>query len=880
MKRWKKLLLCSISLVICYLIGIAVIIACTDEADPYDYYTTFFHPDVQGEKDFGAFYFTNYSFTYDDKEPISEAAINAAEWATYLGQPVKSADVEKIMYHLDSAGKEQAYHFFEPDQPVADSLASSKFLWALKAPQQEAARKYYQFAHEAEVLGQSSDNYWDPAPRDTAGLKAAAGDALQSAMEENDSFLKLRYFYQAQKLNHYAANYAAAKDIYDKYISNISSKSHVKGWALALKAGEERRLGDTTQAAYLFSKVFANYPERRLQAYRNYHYIDAPISDVLKLARTPQEKASLYALTGLANPKVETENLEQVYKNAPTSPLVGTLLVREINKLEEYYLTPALYNNSDEFYSGSSRTTTDTELNKPAKKWLLWAGLAVLLAGIVAIIVAFRQKEGKPAGKIAAGLLTVAGIVCITWFSFGRPKTSTGSVRLSQGSFFVAVPDSVKTKYDAHIEKLRSFCEKLTSDARYTEPEIGVLTNAYLYFMQNRPDDGLSILKKTDGQKLGSKMTDQKGIINLLLSAQRIKQLKAVDEAALLPSLQWLKKKVIAGAKPEPQSYPITPDMQNQFAITSRNFYTYVLAPAYLRQGDTARAALAMLASQNDEGTQYRDHMFKQVPDFWYNYLHSTQLKQVIEWKARRPADKYLAFLSNSLKEVDDRNLYELLGTIYLREHRYQDAVTAFKVERAKSNYAPIDEANIAYGDPFVERVNDYAQPPTRGITKLQFALKMAEVEAKIKNDPKNATLYYKMATGLYNTSTYSDSWNLISYIWSSYDFGRKQMYYYDGDYIKTSLAEQYYLKARELSSDQEFKAKCTFMAAKCEQKQHDAPSFMDNYETYDQREKAYLKLIRQNDYFKEMQQYKNTKFYQKAVNECAYLSDFINNDQ
>lgn len=159
MKIWSKLLLYFVSITGFFLTSVAIIVACSDEPDPYDYYTSFFHPDIQGRKDFGAFYFTDYQFTYSDEEAASEAAINSAEWAQYLGPKVKAADVEKIMYHLDSAGKDRAYDFFEQDPPLADSLAKSSFLWSLKDPAHDAAKKYYQFAIQAEMLGQSSYNY-------------------------------------------------------------------------------------------------------------------------------------------------------------------------------------------------------------------------------------------------------------------------------------------------------------------------------------------------------------------------------------------------------------------------------------------------------------------------------------------------------------------------------------------------------------------------------------------------------------------------------------------------------------------------------------------------------------------------------------------------
>jgi len=863
MKPWKKLLLCFVSMTGCLFAGIAAIVACSGEPDPYDYFTSFFHPDVQGKKDFGAFYFTDYSFTYSDEEPVSEAAINATEWANYLGQPVKAADVEKIMYHLDSAGKESAYHFFEQDPPVADSLASSRFLWALKDPAHAAAKKYYQFSVQVEVLGQSNYNYWEPAPLDTASLKSSGTEALQAAIAESDPFLKLRYFYQAQKLNHYAQNYAEAKNIYEQYITKIPSKSHVKGWALALKAGEERRLGDTTQSAYLFSKVFATYPERRLQAYRNYHYIDAPFEDVLKLAHTAEERANLYAIKGFADPEIGTSNLEKVYENAPASPMVGVLLVREVNKLEQYYLTPALSNTSDQFYSGSAKVKTEVQPLIPATKtWLLYTGLVVVLAGITLLIVAYKKPAARKPFNISGVVLILAGIGGLTWFVVNRPATTSAKENLPQGSFFVAMPDSVKTKYEAHIEKLRSFCINLTSDGKYAEPQVGTLVNAYLYFMQDKPDEGLSVLNKMQGQPANAKLGDQKQIISLLLSAQRVRQVKDVDEAALLPALKWLNAKVITDG--------------DEFARTQRNFYSTVLAPAYLRQADTAKAALSMLNSEKGNNNNYRYQEFMQMPGFWYNYLHSAELKQLISWKTQRPATAYLAFLSEELKHINEGNLYELLGTIQLREHHYKEALVSFNTGKARIKFARYEEEGKTSGNPFETAINDYPQVISQGINKIQFATKMAALETKLKADPKNPDTYFKIATGFYNTSTYGNSWNMISYSWSSYDFGRKPLYYYDTDYVKTATAKQYYLKARELSTDPEFKAKCTFMAAKCEQKQYEAPSFMDDYDTYDKREKAYTKQMKRNTYFTELQQYKTTAFYQTAIEECSYLSDFI----
>jgi hypothetical protein len=70
-----------------------------------------------------------------------------------------------------------------------------------------------------------------------------------------------------------------------------------------------------------------------------------------------------------------------------------------------------------------------------------------------------------------------------------------------------------------------------------------------------------------------------------------------------------------------------------------------------------------------------------------------------------------MLFLSNALKQVDHSTIYELLGTIQLREHNYQGALASFRNEKAKLNSARIDAASI------VVTINDTDNPAQTGLT-------------------------------------------------------------------------------------------------------------------------------------------------------------------
>ncbi|RKR81535.1 hypothetical protein BDD43_1682 [Mucilaginibacter gracilis] len=786
MKVCRTPLIWCVSFISCFCAGIAIILACGPETDPYDYYVSFFHNNVQGQKEYKPFYFSSYQFVYDDKEPVSEAAVNADEWAAYLGKDVAAADVNRAMYQL-SAGADSVLEdgYLKTGERLPDSLANNSFLKALQVRKNPIALKYYRFAKGVEKIANTGYDKWDPKPVDSAALVNAGNAAFKYAIAEKDKFIQLRYYYQAQRLLHFGGAYKEAANVYDKYIAPAATQSHIKGWALALKAGECRRLKDTVRAAYLFSKVFAQYPERRLQAYQNYKYINPGKAHVLALAETNAERAVLYAMDGFGSSAVNLEPLKKVYEYEPTSPMVGLLLVREVNKLEEQYLTPKL-------------------LNKNTR---------------------------------------------ITSFYYAAQTGKTEAGQMDQ------------------MNQLSSFCKLLVTERKYADYNIGNLAGAYISWIKGDNANGFVYLRAMNSEVLSPAMNDEKQIIQLLLSGQNIQNINEVNEEQLLPALQWLDTKV-KGEIPRTKATNFAFSDNQKFTHTASNFYDQVLAPAYLKQGDTVKAALALLKSPMGYHQQ----------QFWVTNLHSLQIARIIRWRKTPPTTPYLNFLADQLGVLKPNYLYELLGTACLREHQYNRAIAAFK--QVDANYLNREPPDYYKGDPFIDRINDYPKVlhygKARGLNKLQFAQAMADLEQKIKTDAPNApSYYYRYATGLYNASHYGNAPYLINWGWSADDFGRKDIYSYDADYIRTKNAEKYYLLARSLSSNEEFKAKCTFMAAKCLQKQFVMPDYNDP--NYSKAEAEYMLQLRSNDYFTELKsKYKKTAIFKKAVGECSYLKDFV----
>lgn len=812
MTTFKKLSLISSVFFLFYFGEIAVNIACGGEADPFDYYITYFHNNIQGDE-YAPFAFNKMVSLYDDQEVKAESDVNSEDWAKNLN--VKAQDVKQVMYQTDSATEVKLSAFDGNLNVLPDSLKNNTFLQAMA--RKKDLLRYYQFAKACEPLANVAFDLWDPKPRDTAAMQNKAQEALKFVSSTKDDFLKLRYAYQSARMSHYGGDYPMCKSTYEQYIKTAKGNSPVKGWALALYAGAVRKTGNPGQSAYLFSKVFNANPERRNQAYRNYYYTDAPADAALKYAKGDAEIANIWAINGFGNYDYDLKSLNKVYQLEPKSVINGVLLLREVNKLEE-----ALIKSSD-----------------------------------------------------------IAKVSYSYYFEEGRSSKYN---------------DSLKAANLKHLLATKDFSLKLAKEKKYPEPDLGYVTAAYLSWIENKPDQGTLYLSNIkNSEQLSTRLRDQVRIVKLLLESSKIKKGATFNENELVASLKWLDEKRFAENPVAPKSdyYDSWGNADKRFTLTTRNFYQQILAPAYMSLGDTAKAALAMVKGDLKYKTLSQNSLFKnmsyQTLSFWQRYLSPKSMQGLSNYKTKSGAEDMPGLLSKALNQLSNDDFYELYGTTYLRTHQYDKAVEMFS--KISTNYQYFSPQNWYAGDdnklfanPFIETIKDYPKnyaSSKTATTKKTFAQQMLRLQKLTLSDKKNAAYYYyKMANAIYQTGYYGNSWFLISYDWSSYDNFSKPKYNYDVDYKKAQTAKAWYLKARALSNDPDFKAKCTFMLAKCAQKQIILNAYPLSFSWYDKDDvkfKDFITANYNNPYFKELRlKYKQTPFYQKASGECSYLGDFI----
>ncbi len=351
------------------------IIGCGPDADPYDYYTSFFHQNLPDAKGYRPFYYTGINFLYDENEPADLGDLLANEWAAYCGVPVTDSDAKAFVTKFERKEINNLYLNIEKKQslPVSDSIMKNSMTTYFTRNKDLEALGYLLFAKQVEPFVIGNSESWEAVERDSSKMSKLIKNGQQLYSAAKTPFFKLRYAYQVVRLAHYSGRYTDAIQFYDNYISANNTASILQPLSLALKAGALFRTGNTKEAAYLFSKAFSNSIAKRVSNYNGFRWsIDSKMkrADYLALCKTNEEKADMLSLFAMGSADNELLSLEQIYQLNPGCETLEILAVREINKLEESYFTPSLQKEKggSTFYYYWAEEKSDSMLSATGKE--------------------------------------------------------------------------------------------------------------------------------------------------------------------------------------------------------------------------------------------------------------------------------------------------------------------------------------------------------------------------------------------------------------------------------------------------------------------------------------------------------------------------------
>ncbi len=240
------------------------------------------------------------------------------------------------------------------------------------------------------------------------------------------------------------------------------------------------------------------------------------------------------------------------------------------------------------------------------------------------------------------------------------------------------------------------------------------------------------------------------------------------------------------------------------------------------------------------------------------------------------------SFLNNPRKSAIEKALQR--HYIYTLDNlNYFQSITAYykeDIEAAIKFNKLSAEAQSEDGlvNPFVVKTKDcndciINDSTNVSITPLDFLKQVQIIKQKISNGKNISANALLLGNAYYNTSFYGNSRSFYT-VALTRDYGSYASYIpkeFRNIFMSMKKAKKYYQMARAASKNAEFKAKCTFMLAKCEHN--------DSYNAYsNERDYIGFEQIEPGKYFLELKQnYSLTKYYKEALSECGYFSSYVN---
>lgn len=325
-----------------------------------------FKPSYFNYSHYKAFYYNadlfgfEYDVNYDNQKPFYEA--NELDWHQYVHQKVS---LEAISVFMNSAT-------FTDIHPKSDN----EFLQYLYKNKKAKAIKYLTHAKKCEAINSLNleGDVWERGKAiDYSKGTLFLNDLVKISKAESDVYFKRKYAFLAIRLAYYTENFGMIKEVFESQFQN-TTKDYLYYWSSFFYAFANHNPGRMNDVAGLLE----HSPEKY---YASFYYFknEFNLSEALKFAHTKEDIANLYGYASIQKVDRNLAYLKEMYRNNPKSKLLGFLLLREINKIEDWVYTPYYTNympsviQTNAYWAGSEDKATTLTLRARSENDRLYA---------------------------------------------------------------------------------------------------------------------------------------------------------------------------------------------------------------------------------------------------------------------------------------------------------------------------------------------------------------------------------------------------------------------------------------------------------------------------------------------------------------------------
>lgn len=245
---------------------------------------------------------------------------NIEEWFRYFGEQVSRDEIDALIYG------------FKTEKSMTE-IGNNKLMSHFNSGFHKEAAEYIFFARAIEK--ELYVDPWEDKEMDELIIRQLIDAAEQKRLSTGDQYLKLRYTYQLVVMHYYLLDIEKMES-YNEMVQRSPISSVLKTWSAFYAAISE---SDEDQKLYELGLVFAKSKSKSEYIYKAFPRKKSGIKGALDLCKNDQEKSALLSLVAFKNPGRALNELEEIAKLNPASELLELLLIREINKMEDWYFT-------------------------------------------------------------------------------------------------------------------------------------------------------------------------------------------------------------------------------------------------------------------------------------------------------------------------------------------------------------------------------------------------------------------------------------------------------------------------------------------------------------------------------------------------------------
>lgn len=312
-------------------------------------------PEYFNYSHYKAFYYNANLWGFDHDQNSnnyqSNAEANILDWYNYANKKVSIEAIEDFNYHL----KLTDIH----------PKSNNDFIQYLYQNKKTDAIAYLKMAKNCEAVNTvfNEDTWERTEVANTKQRTVLLNKLVQIAQREKNLYFKRKYAFLTIRLAYYAGDRNIVKTIFEDNF-NGNKKDYLYNWSLFFYTFTK----SDGEAMINAANLMANCPEKTYASYYYFHE-NFKISKALERAKTKEEIANVHAYASVQKVDKTLDYLKEIYKHNPKSEILGFLLLREINKIEDWVYTPYYSNYSpstefDYWSDANDKITTEVLRNR------------------------------------------------------------------------------------------------------------------------------------------------------------------------------------------------------------------------------------------------------------------------------------------------------------------------------------------------------------------------------------------------------------------------------------------------------------------------------------------------------------------------------------